>query len=268
MTTLTLATWNVNSLKVRLEHVLSWLAGRDDIDALVLQETKLTDDKFPQGELALAGWESVFYGQPTYNGVALLTRPDRVTVSDVTLGMPGYADDQRRYLSATVTPVGTTDSVRFAGVYCPNGMEAGSRKYLYKLDWFHALRRAMRVEREKNERVVLAGDFNIAPADADLWNPQTWPDKILTTGPERTALERLLSDGFVDAFRAFPQKEKQFSWWDYRMAAYEQNHGLRIDLMLASDALRPALKACQIDETPRAWAKPSDHAPVVTTLSF
>ena len=141
MTTLTLATWNVNSLKVRLEHVLSWLAGRDDIDALVLQETKLTDDKFPQGELALAGWESVFYGQPTYNGVALLTRPDRVTVSDVTLGMPGYADDQKRYLSATVTPVGTTKSVRFAGVYCPNGMEAGSRKYLYKLDWFHALRR-------------------------------------------------------------------------------------------------------------------------------
>ena len=130
------------------------------------------------------------------------------------------------------------------------------------------VRRAMRVEREKNERVVLAGDFNIAPADADLWNPQTWPDKILTTGPERTALERLLSDGFVDAFRAFPQKEKQFSWWDYRMAAYEQNHGLRIDLMLASDALRPALKACQIDETPRAWAKPSDHAPVVTMLSF
>ena len=178
MTTLTLATWNVNSLKVRLEHVLSWLAGRDDIDALVLQETKLTDDKFPQGELALAGWESVFYGQPTYNGVALLTRPDRVTVSDVTLGMPGYADDQKRYLSATVTPVGTTESVRFAGVYCPNGMEAGSRKYLYKLDWFHALRRAMRAERAKNERVVLAGDFNIAPADADLWNPQTWPDKI------------------------------------------------------------------------------------------
>ena len=162
MTTLTLATWNVNSLKVRLEHVLSWLAGRDDIDALVLQETKLTDDKFPQGELALAGWESVFYGQPTYNGVALLTRPDRVTVSDVTLGMPGYADDQKRYLSATVTLVGTTESVRFAGVYCPNGMEAGSRKYLYKLDWFHALRRAMRVERKKNERVVLAGDFNVA----------------------------------------------------------------------------------------------------------
>lgn len=207
MTTLTLATWNVNSLKVRLEHVLSWLAERDDIDALVLQETKLTDDKFPQGELALAGWESVFYGQPTYNGVALLTRPDRVTVSDVTLGMPGYADEQKRYLSATVTPVGTTESVRFAGVYCPNGMEAGSRKYLYKLDWFHALRRAMQVEREKNERVVLAGDFNIAPADADLWSPQTWPDKILTTGPERTALERLLSDGFIDAFRAFPQKE-------------------------------------------------------------
>ena len=125
-------------------------------------------------------------------------------------------------------------------------MEAGSRKYLYKLDWFHALRRAMQVEREKNDRVVLAGDFNIAPADADLWNPQTWPDKILTTAPERTALERLLSDGFVDAFRAFPQKEKQFSWWDYRMAAYERNHGLRIDLMLASDALRPMLKACQL----------------------
>ena len=120
----------------------------------------------------------------------------------------------------------------------------------------------------KERPIVLAGDFNIAPADADLWNPQTWPDKILTTAPERTALERLLSDGFVDAFRAFPQKEKQFSWWDYRMAAYEQNHGLRIDLMLASDALRPALKACQIDETPRAWAKPSDHAPVVTMLSF
>ena len=182
MTTLTLATWNVNSLKVRLEHVLSWLAGRDDIDALVLQETKLTDDKFPQGELALAGWESVFYGQPTYNGVALLTRPDRVTVSDVTLGMPGYADDLRK-VGVPFQHVGTTESVRFAGVYCPNGMEAGSRKYLYKLDWFHALRRAMRVERDMNERVVLAGDFNIAPADADLWNPQTWPDKILSARP-------------------------------------------------------------------------------------
>ena len=262
-----IATWNVNSIKVRLEHLIKWM-DLAQIDAVVLQETKTVDELFPLAELQAAGFEAVFLGQKTYNGVALVTRKNSITsVSDVVYNIPGYPDEQKRMIAADIEHVSGT-KLRFAGVYVPNGTELGSNRYLYKLDWFHALRRAMQVERAKNERVVLAGDFNIAPADADLWNPQTWPDKILTTGPERTALERLLSDGFVDAFRAFPQKEKQFSWWDYRMAAYEQNHGLRIDLMLASDALRPALKACQIDETPRAWAKPSDHAPVVTTLNF
>lgn len=268
MTTLTLATWNVNSLKVRLDHLLRWLEGRPDIDALVLQETKLVDEKFPSAELLLNGWTSVAMGQPTYNGVALLARAERVDVSDVVLGMPGYPDEQKRYLSATVTHKASGEALRFVGVYCPNGMEAGSRKYLYKLDWFHGLRRALRKELEKNPRVVLAGDFNIAPEDADLWNPQTWPDKILTTGPERAAYRRILDEGFFDAFRLFPQKEGQFSWWDYRMAAYERNHGLRIDLMLPSEALREKVVDCKVDETPRAWEKPSDHAPVATTFSF
>lgn len=268
MSTLTLASWNVNSLKVRLPHLLAWLEKRSDIDAVVLQETKLVDEKFPFEELAAAGWTSFAYGQPTYNGVALLGRTDRVKLDDPQLGMPGYPDEQKRYVSATVTPLSGGDPVRFVGVYCPNGMEAGSRKYLYKLDWFRALRRALRTERSKSARVVLAGDFNIAPADADLWNPRTWPNRILTTAPERDALSRILREGYVDAFRAFAQPEGAFSWWDYRMAAYERNHGLRIDLMLVSEALRPHLTSSTIDTEPRGWEKPSDHALVVTTLRF
>lgn len=267
---ITLASWNVNSLKVRLPQLIDWLDA-SKADAVVLQETKLTDDAFPAGMLAAAGYDAVFTGQKTYNGVALLTRRETMEAPAQTdLNMPGYPDEQKRLVAATLRPRGAPEetSLRFVGAYFPNGMAPGSWKYLYKLDWLRALRRYLERSLETSPRLVLGGDFNIAPADIDVWDPAGWADGVLVSAPERDAFCSLLSLGLFDSFRAVHPKDEAYSWWDYRFHAFENNHGLRIDHLLVSEALKPALSDARIDETPRSNLQPSDHAPVTVTLTL
>ncbi|QDF98308.1 exodeoxyribonuclease III [Azoarcus sp. DD4] len=249
-----IATWNVNSLKVRLPHVLEWLAANKP-DALCLQELKLEDKAFPVAELEAAGYHAVFNGQKTYNGVAILSpRPVEAVVRDI----PGFEDEQKRIIAATV------GGVRVICGYFPNGQAVGSDKFEYKLRWLAALTDWVREEMKTNERLVLTGDFNIAPEDRDA-HPD-WKDEIHVSVPERTAFSALTGLGLVDAFRLFDQPEKSFSWWDYRMGAFRRNFGLRIDHILVSPALRDACRACTVDKTPRKLERPSDHAPVVLEL--
>jgi len=252
-----IATWNVNSLKVRLPHVLEWLdAARPDV--LVLQEIKQETAAFPADTFVEAGYHGVASGQKTYNGVALLSRkPSQDHVTD----LPGFDDPQRRVLAATV------DGVRIVNLYVPNGSEVGSEKYAYKLDWLKALRRFLADELATFERLVVLGDFNIAPEDRDVYDPEKWGDAILCSPAERAALRELLELGLVDVFRQFEQPEKSFSWWDYRAAGFRRNAGLRIDLILASPALAAACRASFIDREPRTWDRPSDHTPVVAEFS-
>lgn len=251
------ASWNVNSLNVRLPHVLEWLESAQP-DILGLQETKLTDEKFPRQAIREAGYEVVFTGQKTYNGVAVLARSP---ISDVITDLPGIEDPQRRVLGVTV------DGVRFINLYVPNGKAVDSDKYGYKLDWLEKLRDWLAAECERHERVVVAGDFNIAPTDADIHDPDAWRDQILCTGPEREALQRLLDLGFTDSFRAFEQPEMAFSWWDYRMNNFKRNRGLRIDLILTSPAITAGLQSSTIERDPRTWERPSDHTPVVARFA-
>lgn len=248
-----LASWNVNSLKVRLPHVLDWLQTEQP-DVLGLQETKLTDDRFPQQALLDAGYQVAFSGQPTYNGVAVLSRE---TPRDVVTDIPGLDDPQRRVLGATI------GDLRFINLYVPNGSEVGSEKYAYKLNWLARLRDWLAEESRQHENLVVVGDFNIAPADADVHDPEEWRGKILFSEPEHAALEALQSLGLHDTFRLFPQEDKAFSWWDYRMNNFRRNRGLRIDLVLASDAMKDRCEAAWIDVAPRRLERPSDHAPVV-----
>lgn len=252
------ATWNVNSLKVRLPHLLDWLAEKQP-EVLCLQETKLEDHNFPHAEIAAAGYQVVFAGQKTYNGVAILARQ---AITDVVYGNPFYpTDPQKRLLAATV------HGVRVISAYVPNGQEVGSEKYAYKLEWLAALHTWIHAELAQHPALVLAGDFNIAPADEDVHNPLVWKDKILCSSNERLAFQGLLQLGLKDSFRLFPQAEKSFSWWDYRMLGFQKNLGLRIDHVLLSDALAARCTAAAIDRAPRKRERPSDHAPVYAEIS-
>lgn len=246
-----IATWNVNSLRVRLPHVLDWLE-RERPDVLALQETKTEDATFPAAELAGAGYRSVYSGQKTYNGVAVLARSE---LSDPVTDIAGLDDPQRRILAVTVA------DVRVVDLYVPNGSEVGSDKYAYKLDWLARVGEWLGSELARYPRLVVLGDFNIAPEDRDVYDPEAWRDKILCSVPERAAFRAWLDLGLRDAFRQFEQPEKSFSWWDYRMNGFKRNLGLRIDHILASGGME--CLSCRVDTAPRGWERPSDHAPVV-----
>jgi len=248
-----LATWNVNSLKVRLPHLTDWLSGTQP-DIVCLQELKTEDAKFPRAELEAAGYRAAFSGQKTYNGVAILSRNE---AADVGTGIPGFADEQKRVIAATV------DGVRVVCVYCPNGQAVGSEKYDYKLRWFAALKDYLAAELARHPRLAVAGDFNVAPEDRDVHDPKAWEGQVHVSEPERAAWRALLSLGLQDTFRLFEQPEKIYSWWDYRMMGFRRNAGLRIDQILASEPLARRCTACTVDKAPRKLERPSDHAPVV-----
>ncbi len=253
-----IASWNVNSLNVRLPHLLRWL-GEAQPEVVALQETKLTDDRFPEDALLEAGYRSVFHGQKTYNGVAILARG--LPITEVQAGIPGFDDPQARAIAATV------GGVRIVDLYVVNGEAVGSDKYDYKLRWLAAARDWIAAECARHPALVVLGDFNIAPDARDVHDPVQWGDDcILTSTAERAALRSLLDLGLVDSFRCFEAEGGHFSWWDYRAAGFRRNLGLRIDLVLASEALRPRLAAAGIDRGPRAWERPSDHAPAWLTL--
>jgi exodeoxyribonuclease-3 len=251
-----LATWNVNSLTVRLPQVLDWLAA-NPVDALVLQETKTTDDKFPQAAIEAAGYQVAFFGQKTYNGVALLSRS---TATEVVKNIPGFEDDMARVIA------GTVDGVRVIGAYFPNGQAPDSDKFVYKMRWLDALNQWVREELKLHPKLVLMGDYNITVDDRDVWDPVGLKDTIHCTVEERAHFQALIDAGLHDAYRLFDQAEKTYSWWDYREFAFRRNRGLRIDHILVSDALKPSVQACVIDKAPRKNERPSDHTPVVVTL--
>lgn len=252
-----LATWNVNSLNVRLPQVLAWLEEQRP-DVLALQETKLEDHRFPAADLAALGYGAAFSGQKAYNGVALLSR---LPLGDVRVGVPGLDDEQRRVVAATV------DGVRVACLYVPNGQAVDSPKYAYKLEWLAAVREWLRDELAAHERLAVVGDFNVAPEDRDVHSPERWAGQVLVSGPERAAFRALLDLGLHDAFRLFPQPERVFSWWNYGRLAFARNWGLRIDHVLVSSALAAECRGCGVDVGPRGHERPSDHAPVVATFS-
>lgn len=256
-TAMKLATWNVNSLSVRLPQLLDWLATQQP-EVVVLQETKLTDDKFPQAEITDAGWHSLWFGQKTYNGVALLSRHEPV---DVVRNIPGFDDPQARVIAATV------DGLRVIGAYFPNGQAPGTDKFAYKMAWMDALQGFVAAELARHPRLVLMGDYNIAPEDRDVYDPVAWAGQIHCTPEERAHFAALCGLGLVDAFRLFEQPPKSWSWWDYRNLAFRKNQGLRIDHILVSEALKPLVAACQIDKLPRKNERPSDHAPVLVELT-
>lgn len=261
----TIATWNVNSLKVRLAHLLDWL-GTHRVDVVCLQETKLTDEVFPAEALAAAGYAAHYSGQKTYNGVAILTR--RETVSDVAavqVNLPNYADEQRRLIAATLaTPLG---ALRVIDGYFPNGQAVGSDKYAYKLAWLAALTEWLQGELAAHPQLALLGDFNIAPEPRDVHDPAAWEGQVLFSEPERAAFRALVGLGLQDSFRLFEQPERSYTWWDYRNLAFRRKMGLRIDHILVSAALAPRVQAVAIDLEPRRREQPSDHAPVIATLA-
>ena len=252
-----IATWNVNSLGVRLPQLLDWLALHQP-DVLVLQETKLTDDKFPHAEIAAAGWHSVWHGQKTYNGVALLSRGQ---ASDVVRNIPGFDDPQARVIAATV------GDLRVVGAYFPNGQAPGSEKFSYKMAWLDALREWLRTELAQHPRLVLMGDYNIAPEDRDVFDPVAMAGQIHCTDVERMHFQALLDLGLVDAFRLFDQPPRIWSWWDYRNLAFRKNQGLRIDHILVSQLLKAQVASCTVDKLTRKNERPSDHAPVLAELT-
>ena len=252
-----LATWNVNSLSVRLPQVLDWLS-HNPVDVLALQELKMTDDKFPAAAFEAAGYCAQWFGQKTYNGVALLSR---TPATDVVKNIPGFDDDMARVIAATV------EGVRVIGAYFPNGQEPGSDKFEYKMEWLKGLRQWVKTELETHPKLVLMGDCNITFDDLDVWDPVGLKDTIHCTEEERYHLRALIALGLYDSFRLFEQPPKSFSWWDYRDMGFRRNRGLRIDHILISHALKPMAQACIVDKTPRKNERPSDHAPVVLTLA-
>jgi exodeoxyribonuclease III len=254
--TMQLATWNVNSLNVRLPQVLDWLAA-NPVDVLALQELKLTDDKFPAQALAEIGYAAQWFGQKTYNGVALLSK---TPASEVIKNIPGFEDEQSRVLCATIA------GVRVIGAYFPNGQEPGSDKFAYKMRWLTALREWVRAEMAAHPKLVLMGDYNITFDDLDVWDPEGLRETIHCTTEERLHLNALIDLGLTDAVRLFPQPEKNFSWWDYRDFGFRRKRGLRIDHILITEALKASASACAVDVAPRKNERPSDHAPVVLTL--
>lgn len=252
-----IATWNVNSLRVRLPHVLDWLAAKSP-DVLALQETKLPDQDFPFAEIEQAGYFAVFNGQKTYNGVAILSK---TPASDVVRDLPGLEDPQRRVLAATIA------GVRVIDLYVPNGESLTSDKYTYKLGWLEKLEAWLMLELARSTRLVVVGDFNIAPEERDVHDPREWQGQVLFSEPERAAFRRLLGLGLADTFRLFEQAPGEFSWWDYRMNAFKRRRGLRIDHVLAGEALSGLCTAAWIDRGPRALERPSDHTPVVAEFA-
>ncbi len=252
------ATWNVNSLKVRLPHVLAWLAQHQP-DVLCVQETKTEDANFPLQAIADAGYQALYSGQKTYNGVALLSRTKAGT--DVTAGIPGFGDPQKRVLAATY------GDTRVICIYVPNGESVESDKYQYKLRWLAALTGWLRAELQKYPKLALLGDYNIAPEDRDVWDPKEWEGKVLFSAPEHAALDALRALGLKDSFRLFEQPDRSFTWWDYRMNAFRRKLGLRIDHILLSEPLVQHCTACAVDIEPRKLERPSDHAPVFADIS-
>lgn len=252
-----LATWNVNSLKVRLPQLLDWLAEVRP-DAVALQETKVEDHAFPREELEKAGYRCAYAGQRAYNGVALLTRS---APESVQTGIPGFPDEQKRAVAATA------GGVRLVCLYAPNGQAIGSDKYDYKLRWYAALAGWLKHELAHHPKLAALGDLNVAPEDRDVHDPKLWEGQVLVSEPERTAFRALTELGLKDAFRLFPQPEGGYSWWDYRMQAFRRNHGLRIDHILLSPALAGRCRSCTIDRSPRKLERPSDHAPVLAGLA-
>jgi exodeoxyribonuclease-3 len=251
-----LATWNVNSLKVRLPHLVDWLA-RAQPDAVCLQETKIEDAHFPVGDLQMAGYQAVYCGQKAYNGVAILARS---ALTEVQHGIPHFADDPKRVIAATV------NGMRIVCLYAPNGQSVGSDKYQYKLRWYEALAAWMRQDLEKYPQLAVLGDLNVAPEDRDVHDPKRWEGQIHVSPAERAAMRKVIALGLADAFRLFPQPDKEFSWWDYRLFAFQRNWGLRIDHILLSPELARRCAACTIDKSPRGLDRPSDHAPVIADL--
>ncbi len=273
-----IAAWNVNSLKVRLPQVLKWLLDQEKakkpIDALCLQELKMTDDKYPHQELEEAGYLSLAAGQKTYNGVAIIVR--RAALAPIATDLettflkpirniPGSADEQQRILAATVCFKGM-QPIRLVSAYFPNGQSPDSDKFVYKLGWLKSLEDWLREELTQNARLALLGDFNIAPSDDDVHDPSKWIGQNLVSPPEREAFRQLLNLGLTDSFRMFEQAPKSFSWWDYRMMGFRRNAGMRIDHILLSDALKEKCSASLIDKEPRTWEQPSDHAPVIAEI--
>jgi len=252
-----IATWNVNSLKVRLPHLLDWLAEAQP-DAACLQETKTEDANFPRAELRAAGYEAVYCGQKAYNGVAILARS---TPTEVQHGIPHFPDDPKRVIAATV------DDARIVCLYAPNGQAPGTDKYAYKLRWYAALAAWLRQELARHPRLAVLGDLNVAPEDRDVHDPKRWEGQIHCSAPERAALREVLALGLADAFRLFEQPDKEFTWWDYRLAAFQRNWGLRIDQILLSPELARRCVGCRIDKGPRRRERPSDHAPVIAELA-
>lgn len=252
------ATWNVNSLKVRLPHVLDWLAA-SEADVLCLQETKTTDENFPVDEITAAGYHVAYSGQKTYNGVAILSK---LPATDVITDIAGLDDPQRRILGATI------DDVRVLDLYVVNGQEVGSEKFEHKLFWLDKVTDHIRTQLQEHEQFVVVGDFNIAPDDRDVYDPEAWHERILCSTPERNALQKIIDLGLTDTFRLFEQAENSYSWWDYRAAAFRRNRGLRIDLVLASRTLADNCVSCEIDKEPRSLERPSDHTPVIAEFSL
>jgi exodeoxyribonuclease-3 len=253
-----LAAWNVNSLKVRLPQLLDFLATRQP-DVVCLQETKLIDDAFPVADLETAGYRVAFAGQKTYNGVAIVSRKE---LADIQIGIPGLEDEQKRVIAATV------GGIRVVCVYCPNGQSLDSDKYPYKLAWFDALAAWLKDELVRHPKLAVLGDYNVAPEDRDVHDPEAWKDSVLVSEPERERFRALLALGLKDSFRLFEQPEKTFSWWDYRMMGFRRNHGLRIDHILLSEPLATECKSSTIDRDMRKLERPSDHAPVVAEISL
>ena len=258
---LKIATWNVNSLKVRQPHLLDWLS-QHAVDIVCLQETKLTDDKFPAAALEEAGYLSIFAGQKTYNGVAVLRRKASTReATDVQVNLPNFEDEQKRLLAVTI------DGVRVVCVYVPNGQAVGTDKYDYKLRWLAACRAWLMDEMSRHPRLLIAGDYNVAPEPRDVHDPAAWEGQVLFSEPERAAFRAFLDLGLQDSFRLFDQPERSYTWWDYRNLAFRRKMGLRIDHILVSGQLATQCSACVIDVEPRRREQPSDHAPVVVTFA-
>jgi exodeoxyribonuclease III len=249
---LKIATWNVNSLNVRLGHVANWLTVHRP-DVLCLQETKLANERFPHSDLEALGYHVAFDGQKTYNGVAIVSR---TPPQEIACGIPYFPDQQKRYIAATI------EGVRVICVYVPNGQSLDSDKYQYKLSWLRALHAHLDAERTRHAALALLGDYNIAPEDRDVHDPKVWEGQVLCSEPEREAFRALQALGLKDSFRLFDQPEKSFTWWDYRMNGFKRNLGLRIDHILLSEPLAKVCIRSEIDVAPRRLERPSDHAPV------
>lgn len=254
---LKIATWNVNSLSVRLPQVVDWLKQHSP-DILAIQETKLTDEKFPSAALSELGYHTAFSGQKTYNGVALCSK---YPIENVLTDLPQFVDPQRRILIAD------TGSIRVANLYVPNGQAIGSEKYLYKLDWLKHVHEHLQSEFTHHSNLVVLGDFNIAPSDLDVHDPALWEGQVLVSAKEREAFQGLLEIGFYDAYRHLHPNEPGFTWWDYRQAAFRRNMGLRIDHILMSQNMVKSLNHCDVDKNTRSHERPSDHAPMVAIFN-